>query len=205
MTNSLYSNLIYKFFLNIILIVFSIFSLFFYCDKAYASEKAPLTRAGDMLQIINPIVAGYTASQEKGVGHFGIVYGQALGIMFATKFVGMQSEWEVSKRPSNLKGKMRFDGFPSGHTTSAWSAASYVRVFSEDYKALAIPLYATAAITGYSRVKAKAHTKTQVFMAIALSEAVNEINSRLDWSNEYRSTSISFSPDGILASIKIKF
>lgn len=64
----------------------------------------------------------------------------------------------MSKRPTIEGKKNRYDGMPSGHTASAWVAASYIRTFSEDYKYLSIPLYLTAAVTGYSRIHAKEHT-----------------------------------------------
>lgn len=174
-------------------------------DEGY-HKKSSLEKTGDILQIVNPIIAAGIASQEKGIGHFGIVYGQAIGIMLGAKLVGKNSKWQVSKRPSaSHRKKVRFDGFPSGHTTSAWTAASYIRVFSEDHKMLSMPLYASAALTGYSRVKARAHTSTQVLTAIVLSEAVTMINSKLEWNNNYRSICFDFSPNGAAASLQIHF
>jgi membrane-associated phospholipid phosphatase len=184
------------------IITVTILNLFSY--EVLANKKHHLTRTGDILQITNPIIAGVISTQEKGLGHFAIIYGESLAIMGISKLIGMSGRLEISKRPSTQGGKCRFDGFPSGHTTSAWSAASYVRVFSENHKMLAIPLYAAAGLTGYSRVKAKQHTVTQVLMACGLSEAVTMINAKMKWSNEYKTTDIGFSPNGFLASFKIK-
>ena len=174
-------------------------------ENVLAARSSSLTRAGDIMQITNPILAGVISSQEKGLGHFSIVYGESLAIMGTSKLIGKSSRLAVSKRPSRSGKRARFDGFPSGHTTSAWTAASYVRVFSDDHKMMAIPLYAAAVITGYSRVKARQHTVTQVVMAAALSESVTMINQKMNWSNEYRSSEIGFSPDGFMARLKINF
>ena len=170
-----------------------------------ATKKNYLTKAGDILQIAGPVTALLISSQEKGVGHFSIVYGESMVLMGASQLFGKHSKWQIGKRPQQSNKKSRFDGFPSGHTTSAWAAASYVRVFSDDHKMMAIPLYAAAGITGYSRIKARKHTVTQVVMAAALSESVTMINQKMNWSNEYRSSEIGFSPDGFMARLKINF
>lgn len=175
------------------------------CNLSFAAKKTDLTRAGDILQIANPIVAGMISTKEKGLGHFAIVYGQSMVINYASKFGGKSAKWSAGKRPFKQGKKDRFDGMPSGHTTSAWASAAYVRAFSEDHKLLSIPLYIGAGVTGYSRVKAKEHTSGQVFAAIALTEAVTLINKRMKWSDEYKSTQIGFSPDGFIARMKINF
>lgn len=176
----------------------------FHGTIAFAGKKSKLEKSGDMLQIINPIVAASISSQEKGLGHFGVVYGEALGIMGVTKLIGTKGKWYIARRPTGGAHKTpSCTGFPSGHTTSAWTAASYVRNFSEDYKIMAIPLYATAALTGYSRIEAKKHTVVQVVTAVALSEAVNILNAKLQWSNEYRTTTFNFGTNGASAGLHI--
>lgn len=80
-----------------------------------------------------------------------------------------------------------------------------VRTFSEDKKYLAIPLYVTAAITGYSRVHAKEHTAGQVVAGAALAEIVTYINSKLNWSTEYRSTNFYVGGDEFSARFTFKF
>jgi len=79
-----------------------------------------------------------------------------------------------------------------------------VRTFSENYKYISIPLYVTAAVTGYSRVKAKEHTAGQVIAGAALAELVTYINSKLDWSNEYRSTNFYFGGNELTASFQFR-
>ena len=189
-----------------ILPYFFIFSLF--CGNinfAYAkSRQSPLRSFGDYAQIINPILAAGFASQEKGAGHFAIIYGQSWLTMQGIKLVSNKAKWSPSKRPVIKDKKDRYDGMPSGHTNSAWVAASYLRTFSDDYKYVSIPLYVTAAITGYSRVHAKEHTTAQVIAGAALAEIVTYINSKLKWSNEYRSTNFYFGKNEVSAGFTFK-
>ena len=122
------------------------------------SRKSPLRSFGDYMQIINPVFASGLSSQEKGFGHFALIYSQTWVTMHSVKLIADKNKWQPSKRPRIEGKKDRFEGMPSGHTASAWAAAAYVRTFSEDYKYISIPLYLTAAVTGYSRIKAKEHT-----------------------------------------------
>lgn len=176
-----------------------------YFNQALALSTQQIKICGDVVQIINPVISGYVASQERGLGHFAAIYGQSLGAMGGMKLVGKATKLEVSKRPSRNGGKKRYDGFPSGHTISAWAAAAYNRQFSENYKPLTIPLYAIAAVTGYSRIRSKHHTKAQVFGAITLAEAITYINSKMQWSSDYKASHISLLPDGFMFSLHFKF
>ncbi|NRB11343.1 MAG: phosphatase PAP2 family protein [Rickettsiaceae bacterium] len=156
-----------------------------------------MRQAGDILEIINPLVAAYFANKEKGLGHFAIVHGQTIGIMGATKFYFHNKKGKIGRRPNrNSNKRERYDRFPSGHTSSAWSAAAYSRIFLEENKYVAIPLYATAALTGFSRVKSKQHTRNQVLAAIVLAEGMNFINSKMQWSNEYKYSYVRLDGDG---------
>ena len=171
---------------------------------AAKSRKGTLRSFGDYMQIINPIFASGLASQEKGFGHFALIYGQTWVTMHSVKIMASKGKWQPGKRPGIDGKKDRFDGMPSGHTASAWAAAAYIRTFSEDYKYLSIPLYITAAVTGYSRVKAKEHTTSQVVVGAALAELVTYINSKLDWSNDYRSTNFYFCGNELTASFQFR-
>ena len=171
---------------------------------AAKSRKGTLRSFGDYMQIINPIFASGFASQEKGFGHFALIYGQTWVTMHSVKIMASKGKWQPGKRPGIDGKKDRFDGMPSGHTASAWAAAAYIRTFSEDYKYLSIPLYITAVVTGYSRVKAKEHTTSQVVVGAALAELVTYINNKLDWSNDYRSTNFYFGENELTASFQFR-
>ena len=183
-----------------------LFILIFHSNSlAEENRRSSVRSFGDYMQIINPVFAASLASGEKGFGHFAIIYAETFVIMHGTKLIASSGKWQVSKRPYVENKKHRYDGLPSGHTASAFVGAAYVRTFSEEYKLLSIPLYITAAITGYSRVKAKEHTTGQVIAGAALAEIVTFINSRLEWSNEYRSTNVTVFPKGGAISLNFKF
>lgn len=185
------------------LIVFSF--AFWNVNSTYAkSRQSPLRSFGDYAQIINPVLTAGFASQEKGFGHFAIIYGQSWVTMQGIKLVSDKAKWGASKRPSVNHKKDRYDGMPSGHTNSAWVAASYLRTFSDDYKYVSIPLYITAAITGYSRIHAKEHTTAQVIAGAALAELITYVNSKLKWSNEYRSTNFYFGKNEVSAGFEFR-
>lgn len=182
-------------------------SLLYSYNNVYAADnrKSTIRTFGDYAQVINPIFVGVIESQEKGFGHFAFIYGQTWVAMHSMKLIGHATKSKWSKRPY-IKGKKdRYDGMPSGHTASAWAAASYIRIFSQDYKFLAAPLYVTAAITGYSRIKAKEHTAGQVVAGAILAESITYINSKLAWSKNYQFTDLYLGKDEYAISFKFKF
>lgn len=160
---------------------------------------------GDYMQTINPIIAAGLSSQEKGFGHFAFIYAQDFVTMHGIKFISDKTKMPFSKRPHIQDKRDRYDGMPSGHTNSAWIAASYLRTFSQDYKYLSIPLYLTASITGYSRIYSKEHTTTQVIAGAILAEMFTYFNSKMNWSNEYQYTSFYFSKEESFVSFEFRF
>lgn len=135
------------------------------------------------MQVVNPIIAGLTATQEKGLGHFAIIYGQIEAASFGVKYIGNQIQWGVGQRPGYPDN---YEGMPSGHTASAWSGASYVRAFSPDYAYLVVPLYATSIATGYSRITSQQHSTGQVVVGALIAEILTFANSKLRWSENYQ-------------------
>lgn len=175
-------------------------------DSFAANNRRSSVRTfGDYFQIVNPIIGSIISSQERGWGHFAFIYGQHLVTVHGVKLIGKSGKWNISKRPHIKNKKDRYEGMPSGHTTSAWSAAAYARTFFEDYKLVSVPLYVTALFTGYSRVKSKEHTVLQVIAGAALSELIVFGNSKLNWSNSYKSTSFHFNPKGGVINFKFSF
>jgi membrane-associated phospholipid phosphatase len=160
---------------------------------------------GDYMQVINPVVAAGFASQEKGLGHFAIIYAQNAIVVNGTKYIANKNKFSASRRPNKSNPKSKYDGMPSGHTNAAWMAASYIRTFHEDNPYLSIPFYATAAVTGYSRVHAKKHTTAQVITGAAIAEILTYINNKMDWSKNYQPTSFYIGGDEVSASFEIKF
>lgn len=177
------------------LIVFSL------CMPCFGHPKkvAILKRFGDCAQIATPIVAAGIASQERGLGHFAIIFAQNQLLTHSCKRIANKTKWDLSMRPNQRD----FDGMPSGHTNSSWSAAAYVRQFSSN-KALCIPLYATAIVTGISRVAAGAHTIPQVIAGATLAEALTYVNSKLYWSKNYKHFEIGANPKGAFAGFSFR-
>lgn len=107
-------------------IVIFVFALCVAINSSFAakSRKSSLRSFGDYAQIINPLISGAVASQEKGFGHFAIIYAQSFTSMHGIKLISQKAKWSASKRP-NIEGKKsRYEGMPSGHTNSAWVSAS---------------------------------------------------------------------------------
>lgn len=189
-----------------VLIIFTISLLFIKNSISFAQNNNrydSLRTFGDYAQIANPLIALATSSQEKGVGHFSVIYAESTLVTHGFKLAANQQRWGISKRPTIENKRDRYDGMPSGHTSSAWIAAAYVRAFSEEYKALAVPLYIAAAVTGYSRIKHKEHNLTQVISGAVISEAITYLNKNMNWNTEYRSVKVSASTKG--GSLRIVF
>tara|TARA_R110002072_G_scaffold239665_1_gene397636 strand:- start:3715 stop:4302 length:588 start_codon:yes stop_codon:yes gene_type:complete len=150
------------------------------------SNKAVKLFAHNMLKISSPFAAVIT-NNDKGFGHFMVIYKQSVFASSAMKFWSEKNKWEIGKRPVGSF----YNGMPSGHTVAAWAPAAYVRTFSKDHKYLSIPLYASAVAMAYSRVERKYHTVPQVITGALLVEAITYANSKLSWSKDYSPIDVS--------------
>ncbi|MDR1027013.1 MAG: phosphatase PAP2 family protein [Rickettsiales bacterium] len=123
---------------------FILYSLFI-CAGARASA---LETIGDMMEVGLPAYAFGLSMGEtgyEGARQFIYSYG-AMRLSVA----GLKSA--IDEERPNKKNK---DSFPSGHTASAFSAATFIHK-RYGLRQAAAP-YALAAITGYSRVESKWH------------------------------------------------
>ena len=119
---------------------------------------------GDIMQFLPAFVAIYPlATQDfEGLGWLALSTGSALGATFIIKysFYGIAKRDEnlaqISQRPNNGA----FEGFPSGHTASAFVAAGFAQ--KRYGNSLGIPCLILASLTGFSRVVAEKHTIFQV-------------------------------------------
>jgi membrane-associated phospholipid phosphatase len=119
-------------------------------DSEYASPQeirveSFIEKTGDILQIALPAAAGLSTlflKDKKGFWQFAKSYGSTLILTYTLKYL-------VDKpRPDGAK-----DGhaFPSGHTASAFSGASFIQKrYGWAYGA---PAYALAGFVAYSRVE----------------------------------------------------
>ena len=199
--NFLPSNLLTLF--GRILIAFNLLSFTY---SSYAHSKF-IEHSGDALQIVNPLIALMISNDEKGLGHFGLTFGSAIASSVTLKGVGMLTKANTGRRPQRSENpNRRYDGFPSGHTTAAFAAASYIRHYGGKWKIASVPLYVTAAFTGFSRVHSKWHTKMQVAGGVILSEAVMYLTTKTSWSQNYQAIPIIWADNkGINAKITINF
>ena len=109
-------------------------------DWEYALEGT-----GDVLQLALPLSAGITTVIKKdweGTKQWALSYGTAIIVTHSLKRIVKK------QRP---EGRHRFDAFPSGHTTSAFSGASFIqRRYGWKYGKWA---YVLAGIVGVSRME----------------------------------------------------
>lgn len=121
------------------------FLLLHTCSYAKSSSE----KAGDILTILIPAVALggtlYTEDKEGSI-EFLKAYGSTAAATQVLKYTVRE------QRPNNSTS---YTSFPSGHSSSAFSGASFIhKRYGFKY---AIPAYLGAIYTGYSRVKADKH------------------------------------------------
>ena len=106
-------------------------------------------RAGDVLLFLIPSIA-YGSTLYYGNSEDQMEFYQSYGSTILTTVILKKSVRE--QRPNNSSS---YESFPSGHTSSAFSGATFIhKKYGLEY---AIPAYLAAVYTGYSRVHAKRH------------------------------------------------
>ncbi|MBZ0327858.1 MAG: phosphatase PAP2 family protein [Altibacter sp.] len=127
--------------------------LFFCINYAYAQVDSPkeirrekaYQKTGDILQLALPVGAGLTTlfvKDEEGFWQLMKSYGTTIAITYGVKYL-------INKpRPEGASDGL---AFPSGHTASAFSGASFIqRRYGWTYGA---PAYALAGFVAYSRIE----------------------------------------------------
>lgn len=113
---------------------------------------------GDALQIVLPAsAAGMTLyyKDREGAVQFGESLLTTLGVTYALKYTVNET------RPNGGA-----HSFPSGHTSSSFSAAEFIRKrYGWEY---GVPAYALATFVGYSRVESKEHYTRDVLAGAAI-------------------------------------
>ncbi len=104
-----------------------------------------LEGSGDVLQLVLPVAALTTTLIKKdyqGTKEFAFSYGSAMVLTHSLKYLIHK------QRP---EGRDRYDAFPSGHTASAFSGASFIQKrYGWKY---GWPAYVLAALVGVSRME----------------------------------------------------
>ena len=134
--------------------------MIFYCTGAAARSSDVIEHIGDVLEVALPSYAlGMAVSEDDWTGVLQLGY--SFGATMITVH-GIKSIFDVY-RPDGSDNK----SFPSGHTASAFSGATFIHK-RYGIKQAAIP-YALAAFTGYSRVHADKHFWDDVIVGAAIS------------------------------------
>lgn len=120
------------------------------------------TTAGDALQIALPLAAATCAARQHRLASY------ATGFVAQTALVqGVKhglGDASINERPNG-----RSDGFPSGHTSAAFSGATDLAVHCAPGNVpVAIAAGAAAALVGASRIRADEHTLAQVLAGAAI-------------------------------------
>lgn len=145
------------------------FLLFVFSVNLYA--KVDYFRLyGDIFQFLPAMAVIYTLVEQdyEGLAYLTIGTASTLAVTFAVKysFVGISKidpKWaKISLRPNGKD----YEGFPSGHTSSAFSAAGFMqRRYGWTWGA---PTTILATLVGISRITSKKHTPFQVLAGAAL-------------------------------------
>lgn len=115
-------------------------------DSSHERWEYVLEDTGDVLQLALPITAGIMTLAKKdyqGTKKLAFSYGTTLAVTYSLKYLTHK------RRP---EGRLNYDSFPSGHTASAFSGASFIqRRYGWKYGTYA---YILATLVAVSRTEA---------------------------------------------------
>lgn len=151
------------------------------CGNAYA--KSTVEKLGDFMQVITPVYAFGMAMNEEdwtGVKQFAYSFGTMEAVVYGLKYTTNE------KRPNKVDNY----SFPSGHTASAMSGASFIHKRYGLQRAI-IP-YLMTGFTAYSRVDANKHWWWDTAAGAAISGLIT-------WSivDRYDGVRVSATPNGV--------
>lgn len=165
-----------------------------------ASDRDYFRLYGDIFAFLPAMAAVYSLTQEDydGLIYLGIGTGSTLAITLAIKysFVAISKNnphlARISRRPNGVE----YEGFPSGHTSSAFSAAGFMQK-RYGFK-WGLPTTILASLVGISRMTSKRHTPIQVFAGAVLGYSISyfvtgkrdDINIIIDIDREQISTNL---------------
>lgn len=153
------------------------FVLFFAFSSLQANEKSQkaFEILSDVLQFLPALSASYSLAIKdyEGLKELAIGFGTTIGITLISK---ASLNALAKKYPKKLQIALRpnhtnYEGFPSGHTSSAFSAAGFMqRRYGWRW---GVPMTLLATLTGISRVVANKHTPLQVIAGAMLGFGVS--------------------------------
>lgn len=169
--------------------VFSVLIFIAYSINSFA--KSAIEEVGDYLQVIVPAYTFGMAMQEEGwegAKQFGYSFGAMQASVWGLKSVINE------ERPDGSDNR----SFPSGHTASAFSGATFIHKRYGVEKAI-VP-YIMAGFVGYSRVYADKHYWHDVVAGAAISSLFTWI-----FVSEESNFQISASPESVRIGYKAEF
>lgn len=142
---------------------------------ASESVQKAFDELSNVLQLLPAFAATYALAKEdyEGLKELAIGFGATMGVTYTFKLsldaLGKKYPTQVAfaQRPNHGT----FNGFPSGHTASAFSAAGFMQK-RYGWK-WGLPTALLAALTGVSRVLAQRHTPFQVVSGAMIGFGIN--------------------------------
>ena len=150
-----------------------VFGLVFITSMCYARVDY-FRLYGDIFAFLPAFAGIYTLVEQdyEGLAYLGIATASTLATAFAIKYSlaslakSNESIASISRRPDGSGYGSKYEGFPSGHTSSAFSAAGFMQ---RRYGSLwGIPTTMLATLVGVSRITSQKHTIFQVLAGAAL-------------------------------------
>jgi len=129
------------------------------CIISFSYSYSIERKIGDVLQIALPVTAITTTYYMDDINGTKSFFKSYLATASTTYLL------KITTRRLRPDGS-NYMSFPSGHTSAAFSGASFIH-FRYSFK-YSIPLYLLAAFTGYSRVESKKHYTEDVIAGAGL-------------------------------------
>lgn len=169
-------------------IILTLIYIYIYPQHAQAHNYKAFETWGDVWQVLPFVMMGYSWYIEdyEGIKEQAISSAASFLITHAIKesFVLISKSDESKALISRRPNQGSFNGFPSGHTSFAFSSVGFAQK-RYGFK-FSIPTAAIATSVGVSRIYAQRHTTTQVIAGAALGFATSYLlSSKYNDENKY--------------------
>jgi len=174
--------------------------LLFLVRMTHAQDKSGVELSGDILEYAMPIMALSSTFIWQDDTHptwqFVKSFGTAVGTAYILKLTIRK------KRPDFSSGSPRYDSFPSGHTTSAFTSAAFMER-RYGWK-VGIPAYLVAGYVGWSRVYSERHDWWDVLGGAVIGTSSSYIFTKM-YKKDNLDLSFNVIPDNYSLGVKYRF